>query len=103
MVKSGRTIEKTYNATDAHNNYLFKRGLSKGEYKLRKYTKMAKFIEDKIKIDKWAPNVIVGYMKTHNYFKKMVSVKLLFLLFIMLLDMVLLKSLCLATKKISKN
>ena len=31
---------------------------------------MAKFIEDKIKIDKWAPDVIVGYMKTHNYFEK---------------------------------
>lgn len=70
MVRSGRTIEKPYNATDAHNNYLFKRGLSKGEYKLRKYTKMAKYIEDKIKIDKWAPDVIVGYMQVHNYFKK---------------------------------
>ena len=52
MVRSGRTIEKPYNATDAHNNYLFKRGLSKGEYKLRKHSKMAKYIEDKIKIDK---------------------------------------------------
>ena len=70
MVRSGRTIEKPYNATDAHNNYLFKRGLSKGEYKLRKYTNMAKYIEDKIKIDKWAPDVIVGYMQVHNYFKK---------------------------------
>ena len=29
---------------------------------------MTKFIEDKIKIDKWAPDVIVGYMKVHNYF-----------------------------------
>ena len=50
--------------------YRFKRRLSKGEYKLRKYPKMAKFIEDKIKIDKWAPDVIVGYMKKHNYFLK---------------------------------
>ena len=70
MVRSGRMIEKPYNATDAHNNYLFKRGLSKGEYKLRKFSKMAKYIENKIKIDKWAPDVIVGYMKTHNYFNK---------------------------------
>ena len=31
--------------------------------------KLAKFIEDKIKIDKWVPDVIVGYMKTHNYFE----------------------------------
>ena len=70
MIRTGRTIEKPYNATDAHNNYLFKRGLSKGEYKLRKYTKMAKYIEEKIKVDKWAPDVIVGYMKVHNYFIK---------------------------------
>lgn len=70
MVRSGKTIEKPYNATDANNNYLFKRGLSKGEYKLRKCHKMAKYIENKIKIDKWAPDVIVGYMKTHNYFIK---------------------------------
>ena len=33
----------------------FKRGLSKGEYKFRKYPKMAKYIENKVKIDKWAP------------------------------------------------
>ena len=68
IVRSGRTIEKPYNAIDAHNNYLFKRGLSKGQYKLRKFSNMAKFIENKIKIDKWAPDVIVGFMKTHNYF-----------------------------------
>lgn len=70
MIRSGKTIEKPYNSVDAHNNYLFKRGLSKGEYILRKYPVMSKFIEDKIKIDKWAPDVIVGYMKTHNYFNK---------------------------------
>lgn len=70
MIRSGRTIPKPYNAVDAHNNYMFKRGLSKGEYKLRQYPKMAKFIEDKIKKDKWSPDVIVGYMKTHNYFER---------------------------------
>ena len=70
MIRSGRTIPKPYNAIDAHNNYMFKRGLSKGEYKLRQYPKMAKFIEDKIKKDKWSPDVIVGYMKTHNYFER---------------------------------
>lgn len=70
MVRSGKAIEKPYNAVDAQNNYIFKRGLSKGIYKLRKYSKMAKFIEDKIKVDKWAPDVIIGYMKKHNYFLK---------------------------------
>lgn len=70
MVRSGKTIEKPYNASDAHNNYLFKRRLSKGEYKLRKYPKMAKFIEDKIKKDKWSPDAIAGFMKNHNYFSR---------------------------------
>ena len=70
MIRSGKTYEKPYNAVDAHNNYLFKRGLSKGEYKLRKFSKMAKFIENKILIDKWAPDVIAGYMKTHVFFNK---------------------------------
>lgn len=70
MVRSGKTIEKPYNAVDAQKDYLFKRALSKGEYKLRKYHKMAKFIEDKIKLDKWAPDAIVGFMKYRNYFNK---------------------------------
>jgi hypothetical protein len=39
LLDLGHTTEKPYNATDAHHNYLFKRGLSKGEYKLRKYDK----------------------------------------------------------------
>ena len=69
-IRTGKTSLKPYNASHAQNDYIFKRGLSKGEYKLRKYNEMAKFIEDKIKIDKWAPDVIVGYMKKHNYFKK---------------------------------
>ena len=47
MVRSGRMISKPYNATDAHNNYLFKRALSKGQYKLRKYKQMAQFMKIK--------------------------------------------------------
>ena len=70
MIRTGNIKNKPYNAIDAHNDYIFKRGLSKGEYKLRKYPKMAKFIENKILIHKWAPDVIVGYMKTHNMFNK---------------------------------
>ena len=31
---------------------------------------MAQFIEEKIKKDKCAPDAIVGYMKTHNYFNR---------------------------------
>jgi IS30 family transposase len=67
-IRTGRTKTMPYTAEYAQQNAEFKRGLSKGEYKLRKYKKLAKFIEDKIKIDKWAPDAIVGYMKTHNMF-----------------------------------
>ena len=70
MIRSGKSIPKPYNAVDAQNNYIFKRGLSKGEYKLRQYQKMAQFIKNKIKIDKWSPDVVVGYMKTHGYFDR---------------------------------
>ena len=70
IIRSGKIKNKPYNAIDAQNDYIFKRGLSKGEYKLRKYPKMAKYIEDKINNDGWSPDVIVGYMKTHNYFEK---------------------------------
>lgn len=70
IVRSGKTKVKPYNAIDAQNDYMFKRGLSKGEYKLNKYPEMKKFIENKILKDKWAPDVIVGYMKNHGYFQK---------------------------------
>ena len=70
MIRTGHIKNKPYNATDAQNDYIFKRGLSKGEYVLRKYPKMAKYIEDKIKIDKWSPDVIVGYMEKHNIFNQ---------------------------------
>lgn len=68
MIRTGHIKNKPYNATDAQNDYMFKRALSKGEYVLRKFPKMAKYIEDKIKIDKWSPDVIVGYMEKHNIF-----------------------------------
>ena len=69
-IRTGKTKTMLYTAEYAQDDANFKRGLSKGEYKLRKYKKMAEFIEEKIKKDKWSPDVIVGYMKTHNYFSK---------------------------------
>lgn len=69
-IRTGKTRTMPYTAEYAQKNADFKRGLSKGEYKLRRNKKLAKFIEDKIKIDKWAPDVIVGYMKAHNYFER---------------------------------
>lgn len=68
IIRSGKTKTMPYTASYAQDDANFKRGLSKGEYKLRKYKKMAEFIETKIKKDKWAPDVIVGYMKNHDMF-----------------------------------
>ena len=67
-IRTGKTKTLPYSASYAQKDAQFKRGLSKGEYKLRKYKKMAEFIENKIKQDKWAPDAIVGYMKSHNMF-----------------------------------
>lgn len=69
-VRTGKLTNKPYNATDAQNDYIFKRGLSKGEYILKKFPKLANFIEDKIKTDKWSPDVIVGWMNRHKYYLK---------------------------------
>lgn len=69
-IMTGKIKTMAYTAEYAQNDADFKRGLSKGEYKLRKYKKMAEFIEEKIKKDKWAPDAIVGYMEKHNYFNR---------------------------------
>ena len=70
IVMSGKIKNKPYNAFDAQNDYNFKRSLSKAEYKLEKFPIMKKYIEDKILKDKWAPDVIVGYMEHHNIFDR---------------------------------
>lgn len=69
-IRTGKTKTMPYTAEYAQDDANFKRGLSKGEYKLRKNKKLAEFITNKIKIDKWSPDAIVGYMKTHNYFER---------------------------------
>lgn len=51
-IRTGKTRTMPYTAEYAQENTDFKRGLSKGEYKLRKNKKLVKFIENKIKIDK---------------------------------------------------
>ena len=70
-IRSGKIINKPYNAFDAQNDYEFKRGLSKANYILDDFPKLRKFIEDKILIDKWAPDVISGYIDSHKlYFQE---------------------------------
>ena len=70
MIRTGNIKNKPYNADDAQNDYKYKRAFSKAKYKLEKFPIMKKFIEDKILTDKWAPDVIIGFMRTHNFFEK---------------------------------
>ena len=67
---TGKIKIRPYNAMDAHKDYLSKRAFSKANYILDDLPLLKKFIEDKIKKDKWAPDVISGYIKSHNLYKK---------------------------------
>ena len=69
-IRSGKIKNKPYNAEDAQNDYNFKRGLSKANYILDDFPKLKKYIEDKIKIDKWAPDAISGYINSHELYKQ---------------------------------
>lgn len=67
-ILSGRIKNKPYNAQDAHEDYLYKRSFSKANYILEDFPKLKKYIEDKILIDKWAPDVISGYITSHKLY-----------------------------------
>lgn len=69
-IRSGKIKNKPYNADDAQDDYNFKRGLAKAKYIVDKYPKLKKYIEDKILIDKWAPDVIAGYIESHQLYLK---------------------------------
>lgn len=68
MVKTGKIINKPYNVDDAQYDADYKRAFSKAVYLVEQYPKLAKFIEDKIKKDKWAPDVIAGYIESHELY-----------------------------------
>ena len=67
--RTGTIKVNPYNVSDAHNDYLSKRALSKANYILDDMPILKKFIEDKILEDKWAPDVIAGYIKSHGLYK----------------------------------
>ena len=69
-VMTGKIKNKPYNAHDASEDYKFRRALSKAHYILDQYPKMRKYIENKIKVDGWAPDVIVGYMNKNEMYLK---------------------------------
>ena len=67
-VISGKRKNLPYSAYRAHEDYKFKRAFSKAHYILDDYPEMKKYIEDKILINKWAPDVIVGVMNKEQKF-----------------------------------
>lgn len=69
-IKSGKITNKPYNANDAQNDYEFKRAMSKANYILDDFPKLKKYIENKIKVDKWAPDAISGYINSHELYKQ---------------------------------
>ncbi len=68
MIRSGKIKNNPYNVADAQYDADYKRSFSKAVYLVEQYPKLAKFIEDKIKIDKWAPDVISGYIESHQLY-----------------------------------
>ena len=67
-IRSGKIKNKSYNVRDAQYDADYKRTFSKAVYLVEQYPKLAKFIEDKILIDKWAPDVIAGYIESHELY-----------------------------------
>ena len=69
-IRSGRIINRPYNADDAQNDYNFKRAMSKANYILDDFPKLREYIENKILNDKWSPDVISGYINSHKLYKQ---------------------------------
>lgn len=69
-IRSGKIKNKPYNADDAQNDYVFKRAMSKANYILDDFPKLKEYIENKILIDKWSPDVISGYIDSHKLYKQ---------------------------------
>ena len=68
IIRSGKIKNTPYNVNDAQYDADYKRAFSKAVYLIEQYPKLAKFIENKIKIDKWAPDVIAGYIESHQLY-----------------------------------
>ena len=69
-IRSGKIKNKPYNADDAQHDYEFKRAMSKANYILDDFPELREYIENKILIDKWAPDAISGYINSHKLYKQ---------------------------------
>lgn len=67
-VISGKIKNKPYNVDDAQYDADYKRAFSKATYIVEQYPKLAKFIENKIKKDKWSPDAVAGYINSHELY-----------------------------------
>lgn len=69
-IKPRTNKQKTlpYNVEDAQKDKNFKRGLSNARYIVEDYPKLKKYIEDKILIDGWAPDVIAGRIEKEKLY-----------------------------------
>jgi len=70
IIRSGKIKNKPYNVEDAQADKDYKRALSNAKYIFDKFPKLKKYIEDKILIDKWAPDVIAGYIQKNELYLK---------------------------------
>lgn len=57
-----------YNVEDAQKDKDFKRGLSNARYIVEDYPELKKYIENKILIDEWAPDVIAGRIEKERLY-----------------------------------
>lgn len=68
IIRSGKIKNKPYNVDDAQYDADYKRAFSKAVYLVEQYPKLAEFIDEKIQKDKWAPDVIAGYIESHQLY-----------------------------------
>ncbi len=66
--RTNRQKTLPYNVDDAQKDRNFKRGLSNAKYIVEEYPKLKKYIEDRILIDGWAPDIIAGRIEKEKLY-----------------------------------
>ena len=68
MIRTGKIKNNPYNVQDAQYDADYKRAFSKATYLVKKYPKLAEYIDEKILKEKWSPDVIAGYIESHKLY-----------------------------------
>ncbi len=66
--RTNRQKTLPYNVDDAQKDRNFKRGLSNAKYIVEEYPKLKKYVEDRILIDRWAPDIIAGRIEKEKLY-----------------------------------